>query len=524
MRVRNIRSFLCAAMLTLLCFGYAFADSTMTSIEFYKAYLDVPQVAASVKSVLTPTLFAFVDNANVPIDQRLAVVNAFPWNTEGTHNGRIFIDQLATRMKKSPNAIALRDLRADELLLLGYMLARDDYFKDASVSTRGGELERTSPLAMVNAAAAAQPKDFSYQLIAALVRAKQYKEEQWGRVYTEVQSVIESRLDRNMRDEAVTLIKSYTDEYKRYATMSRDRSDAQPMQAKRTIQTDKGVYTLLLDHAAQRLITTNGDEKRILVWNVPQGKVDATVECGEFTDSVRFINGESQLVVSDWQPAVTVYSFPDMKVMNTLRCPVRVLDVAHSPGGSVFALARFDGLVDIYSSAWKPVASLPAHDKYVSNVSFSPDGRYLLTSSYDRTVKLWDARQGYALAARYDGFKNGTFARYIAGGRAILVRDFSNSIKIFDPMLKSVTWERQLPETVHDVAASPDGKLIVAATENGVVYLWNRAGNKEAFKFKAHDDQVLSARFSDDGNTLLTCGLDKRWKTWTVEDLRVHIP
>ena len=42
--------------------------------------------------------------------------------------------------------------------------------------------------------------------------------------------------------------------------------------------------------------------------------------------------------------------------------------------------------------------TLYGHTGGVASVSFSPDGTRILTGSYDRTAKVWDARTGTALA------------------------------------------------------------------------------------------------------------------------------
>jgi ribosome assembly protein 4 len=52
----------------------------------------------------------------------------------------------------------------------------------------------------------------------------------------------------------------------------------------------------------------------------------------------------------------------------------------------------------------KPVARLTGtqltikftagHQKLINHVSFSPDGRYIASASFDNSVKLWDGRDG----------------------------------------------------------------------------------------------------------------------------------
>lgn len=67
--------------------------------------------------------------------------------------------------------------------------------------------------------------------------------------------------------------------------------------------------------------------------------------------------------------------------------------VRYSPTGNLFASAGFDGKVFIYdgtSSELVGEVGSPAHSGGVYGVSWSPDGKQLLTASGDKTAKLWD--------------------------------------------------------------------------------------------------------------------------------------
>lgn len=62
------------------------------------------------------------------------------------------------------------------------------------------------------------------------------------------------------------------------------------------------------------------------------------------------------------------------------------------PNGYQLATASDDNSVKIWDLRKKSnVQIIAAHNKLVSDVKFSNDGTFMLTSSYDQTAKLWAA-------------------------------------------------------------------------------------------------------------------------------------
>jgi WD40 repeat protein len=74
---------------------------------------------------------------------------------------------------------------------------------------------------------------------------------------------------------------------------------------------------------------------------------------------------------------------------------------AFSPDGRQILTGSWDGTAQLWDAATGQPRSQPlAHDDQVRAVAFSPDSRWVATGSLDGTARLWDATTGRPLGPR----------------------------------------------------------------------------------------------------------------------------
>ena len=157
--------------------------------------------------------------------------------------------------------------------------------------------------------------------------------------------------------------------------------------------------------------------------------------------------------------------------------------------------------------------TIPAHDDYLFNVVYSPDGKTLATSSKGGTARIFDAATGrliYTLRGhspevcwRVIYSPDGTMLASVGGDKTVKIWDAATGRSICTP--------GRHPDVTNDVAFSPDGRLLASAGMSGTVKLWDTKTWREIRSFSAGSHVA----FSPDGRLLGSTGphLLRIWDT-----------
>lgn len=73
------------------------------------------------------------------------------------------------------------------------------------------------------------------------------------------------------------------------------------------------------------------------------------------------------------------------------------IDISENDNRRLIGTGSLDKTIKIWSVSGKRFHSLIGHGSEVTKVEFNPNGQYLLSSSLDGLIKVWDLEKGRAI-------------------------------------------------------------------------------------------------------------------------------
>eukprot|EP00899_Mesostigma_viride_P016657 jgi/Mesvir1/24993/Mv16951-RA.1 len=125
------------------------------------------------------------------------------------------------------------------------------------------------------------------------------------------------------------------------------------------------------------------------------------------------------------------------------------------------------------STSKTPIARLTGHQQLINQVYFSPNGQWIASASFDKSVKLWDGITG----------------KFIASLRGHVA-------------------------PVYQLSWSADSRLLVSGSKDSTLKVWEVRTRKLKCDLPGHADEVFAVDWSPDGEFVASGGKDKVLKLW----------
>jgi WD40 repeat protein len=233
-----------------------------------------------------------------------------------------------------------------------------------------------------------------------------------------------------------------------------------------------------------RILAATGLGRRINLWDLTSATGQAPSKTLSHSEPLRYFEFSHD---SRYLATITLR---ELFVWDTARG--EMIGAPLRPGGDLFgchfspddrwlATSSWDGAARVFDTSSRLlVGDSMRHRVGIGQASFSPDGSQLATASWDFRARLWDPRTGQPMS----------------------------------PFLPHGGY-------VGSVNFSPDGTRLVTASQDQTVRLWALRKENAARLTVRHEQFISAVQFSPDGRLLLTCSHDGFAKTWDVSTGRL---
>ncbi|CAE6410726.1 unnamed protein product [Rhizoctonia solani] len=217
-------------------------------------------------------------------------------------------------------------------------------------------------------------------------------------------------------------------------------------------------------------IATGSDDKTVRVWRAENGNQLHCLETQDRVWDVKF-SPDSTEIAAGFEKALQIWdSETGDTILGPLTTPIPADRVSFSPDKSRIIYSSIEsGYKSIYvldaRTGEQTFGPIEGHTDRIWCIGWSPDGRYIVSGSEDRTVCLWDAQNGNLVLGPLEAHTGG----------------------------------------INSVAFSPDGSRIISACSGGLVCTWDaRQRNLTSSSSNAPFDRITCVKFSSDGTRFVS--------------------
>ncbi|OBZ87275.1 Transcription initiation factor TFIID subunit 5 [Choanephora cucurbitarum] len=158
------------------------------------------------------------------------------------------------------------------------------------------------------------------------------------------------------------------------------------------------------------------------------------------------------------------------------------------------------------------------HHSPVWDVDFGPFGFYFATASHDRTARLWSCDQIHPLRIFAGHLSDVDTIKFHPNSKYVVTGSSDRTCRLWDVQKGScVRVFTGHTGAVKTVAVSPNGLYMASAGEDRSICLWDLGSGRRIKTLTGHTGFIYSLAFSQDNTVLVSGSADSTVRVWDVQ-------
>lgn len=229
------------------------------------------------------------------------------------------------------------------------------------------------------------------------------------------------------------------------------------------------------------LIASSSDDKTIKIWDVRTAKLLYTFIDTSWVFSIEF-SKDSKRVLSASLDSVKIW---DIRSGNVIQAHSGERVATYSPDGGLVA-SVYKNMIKV----WNPqtgsnVLHIEGHDNTINSLAFSPNGKQLCSSA-SGDIKVWDLSSAECLRTIVSHeMTTVTSVSYRDDGRAIISSSRDGTIRIWNVNNGKETWKKNVDtDYVWQAQFDKSAKRVLAALSDGKIIIYDLIEDDDYAKFR----------------------------------------
>ena len=227
------------------------------------------------------------------------------------------------------------------------------------------------------------------------------------------------------------------------------------------------------------------------------------------TEAVGSIWRNSILQGTEWQSA-------NLRLASFVAC--KVIGKKNFPSKDEVAIVQCTGIENTPLPDSFCIDDFSGHSALVTCCSVSHDSKFILSSSYDNTLKVWDFQTGKCIMTLRGHSDGVTSCALSHNNKYIVSSSDDKTLKVWDFVSgKCIMTLSGHLGAVNSCALSIDNKYIISASSDNTLKAWDFDTGNCIMTLPGHSSLILSCALSQDNKYILSCSRDKTIKIWDFQ-------